>query len=123
MRDVLRLANASVWRELESVENGLEIGAKSQTAVAGHLENELFRRAAGHAPSRFYALFRADGSVSVCLRAGDDGPPTSPTGTIVTGLKNANPFPTYDEEIQALALHLEVSLGPANYPHSRGWIR
>ena len=119
MLDVLRLADASVWRELEGVENGREIGAKSQTAVAGHFEAELSRREAGKPPLRFYALFRPDGSVPVCLRIGD-GPPTVPTGTLVTGRDNTNPFPTYGAEIAALGQHLQVSLGPEHYPYRRG---
>jgi len=114
MRDVVLTSSGSMWREVESVEEGNRIGNITRTAFGWFFENEQRRGQA----NRYFALgesFRVIGCVPLSPPP-YKGSPAHGMPLFVTH-HNGNPFPQYAREIGELNDAIGAEISPTHYPY------
>lgn len=116
---VMDLGDGFRWVALDDDAQAKVAERLSNTAVRMYLRMDAERGKLGPG-RRYYALTESGGepaTMPVVLVAGD-GPHGSPSGSLVTGYRNLDPYPEHTARIAALSDRIGVPLPPECYPYS-----
>ena len=106
MRDIARTRNGR-WVEVETADDAEAVNRRSRTYLGGHLDGDM-----GAFGYRFLALATDAGpTMPVAALVSARGP------SLLCGLSNGDPFPSYREDIRTLADALGLRIERSSYPY------
>lgn len=116
MKDIVQTSTGAMWREVESIEEGWQIGEVAQTGVGHYFAAEQRRGA----KNRYFALgddFKVVGCTPM-ESAQFEGKVEPANGQpLFVAHRNEDPFPAYEHEIAELASAIGVQITAAHYPY------